>query len=148
MGLIFRFVAHGSGEWLQARDIRYALFFQSHGLVPTIMDDDHEAVAFHLVALAADRVVGYGRLIALGEGEFQISQMVVPGAHQRQGIGTVILQNLMRKALDGGAQSIVLEARLPAVGFYERAGFVRCGVAYPSAKTGIPHVTMKFLPAI
>lgn len=141
-----RFVEHGSREWLQAREIRYALFFQPQGLAPTIMDDEQEAHASHLVAVDGDEVVGYGRLFELRRGEFQISQMAVLPAYQRRGIGKMILHNLIRRAVDDGAASIELEARLSAVDFYAREGFHRCGEVFPSTKTGIPHVSMKSLP--
>jgi predicted GNAT family N-acyltransferase len=140
-----RFVEHGSHEWLEAREIRYALFFQPHGLAPNIMDDEHEVHASHVAAVNVDTVVGYGRLFKLRQGEFMISQMVVLPVYQRSGIGRMILQTLIRRAVDQGAASIELEARLSAVGFYAKEGFHRCGEVVPSIKTGLPHVRMKSL---
>jgi predicted GNAT family N-acyltransferase len=141
-----RFVEHGSKEWLESREIRYALFFQPHGLAPTITDDEQDVHASHLAAVEVDTVIGYGRLFDQRQGEFMISQMVALPVHQRGGIGRVILHSLIRRAVDDGATSIELEARLSTVGFYAKRGVHRCGKVFPSTKAGLPHVRMKFLP--
>lgn len=141
------FVEGGSPQWLEARALRYALFFQPHGLMPSVMDDAHEADASHLVAVEGGRVVGYGRLFNLGDGVFQISQMVVSPTYRRRGIGTLLLHGLVARAAGDGASSIELGARLHAAGFYARAGFQQHGEIYASDKTGVPHVKMTLKPS-
>jgi ribosomal-protein-alanine N-acetyltransferase len=50
---------------------------------------------------------------------------VVPG-HRGQGLGDVLLGELLRRAADGGAASVMLEVRAdnePARRLYERHGF-------------------------
>jgi predicted GNAT family N-acyltransferase len=141
-----RFVCHGSSEWSEAREIRDSVFFRPHELPTAVLDDEYEADATHLVAVDDGRVVGYGRLCELGGGEYRISQIVVLPALQRHGIGTVILQHLVREAESAGAASVQLDARLAAVDFYSRAGFRQHGPVFPSPKTGLPHVRMEYLP--
>lgn len=133
----------GSPEWQEARHLRYALFFEVHGLPFRVMDDGHEINAAHLVVKEGDRVVGYGRLAELGRGRFEISQMVVHPAHQRKGIGKALLATLLDRADHAGAIEVTLNARVGAVSFYERAGFIKSGDIFLSKSTGVPHVFMK-----
>ena len=136
-------VLTGSPEWQDARDLRYAVFFAVHHLPYSVMDDRHEAGAFHLVAKEGERVVGYGRLAGLGSGRYEISQMVVDPGRQRKGIGRSLLDSLLRRADQAGAGEITLNARVGAVPFYERAGFIQSGGCFLSQTTGVPHVPMR-----
>ena len=138
-----RFVEYGSREWLEARELRYTLFFLPHRLGPEVMDDAQEAYAMHAVILEAGAVVGCARLFSAGQGKFQISQMAVLPARQGQGIGHMLLKKLVGQAASLGATSVELRARLTAVPFYTRAGFLPDGEAFVSEKTGVPHVNMK-----
>lgn len=133
----------GSPEWQEARDIRYALFFEVHGLPVSVMDDEHETNAVHLVAKEGDRVVGYGRLAEPDKGRFKISQMAVHPDYQRKGIGKALLAALLGRADHAGAVEVTLNARVDAVAFYERAGFTRSGDTFLSRTTGVPHVLMQ-----
>lgn len=133
----------GSPEWQEARHLRHALFFEVHGLPFSVMDDRHEANAVHIVVKECDRVVGYGRLAELERGRFEISQMAVHPAHQRKGIGKALLATLLERAGQAGAVEATLNARVGAVAFYERAGFMKSGDIFLSKTTGTPHVLMK-----
>ena len=138
-----RFVERESEEWRAARILRHTLFFDAHGLPPTVMDDEQEAGAVHLVIVDDGEVVAYGRLFDLGCGSFQISQMAVAPSRQRAGLGHRILQALVGRAWEACATVIVLKARLSAESFYAKAGFRRCGEPFPSTKTAVSHVDMK-----
>lgn len=137
-----RFVTYGSAEWADARQLRYSLFFQPMGLSLSVLDDGEEQAAMHLVALAGNRVVGYGRLYPLENGEYRLSQMVVTPACQGQGIGRQILQYLVNQVRASSGSILRLDARKTAVGFYSKAGFQQVGEVFLSSRTGIPHVTM------
>jgi hypothetical protein len=140
--LDIRFVEHGSREWHEGRALRHKLFYQALGHPQSVMDDDQEHHSAHLVVQENGKVIGYGRLFDHGAGEFQISQMAVDTDRQGRGIGKTILNRLISQAFDGGAKCIWLNARVSAVKFYEKAGFRPRGKAFPSEKTGIPHIKM------
>lgn len=137
-----RFVERQSEEWRAGRALRHTLFFKAHGLPPTVLDDEQEAGADHLVAVNDGAVVAYGRLFDLGCGVFQISQMVVAPSRQSEGLGHRVLQALVCRARKAGATVITLKSRLTAEPFYAKAGFQRLGRPFPSKKTAVPHVNM------
>ena len=43
-----------------------------------------------------------------------------------------------------GARTIMLNARLTAIGFYEKHGFCQVGEIYDSTLTGVPHIKMVY----
>ena len=64
-------------------------------------------------------------------GDWEIENVVVAGEHQRQGIATKLIQELLRRAHTGGATSVLLEVResnLAARGLYEKLGFNQQGI--------------------
>lgn len=88
------------------------------------------------------KVLAYGQLGQNSLNEFQIYQMVVEPAYQRQGLGRQILATLVDRAIAQGTQRIVLHARITKVPFYARSGFTTIGEVFPSPQTGVPHIKM------
>ena len=138
-----RFVEYGGPEWKAARILRHSVFYRESGLPESVMDDGQEVRGSHLVALDSGAVVGYGRLNDLGDGLFNISHMAVAPEYRGKGVGRMLLEGLVKAARSAKAEWIRLSARLPAVSFYERAGFHRAGETFGSAQAGLQYVEMK-----
>lgn len=138
----FRFVNMGSQEWTVARQLRYTLFFEPMKLPVSLMDDEDEECGMHLVAIESGSVIGYGRLNALDDRDYQVSQMVVEPQWQGRGVGRQILNHLADRVRSAGGRTLRLAARTSVIEFYLKAGFQRVGDAFPSQKTGIPHACM------
>lgn len=83
-----------------------------------------------LVAEEAGEVCGYiGMYQALDEGE--ITNVAVAPEQRNAGIGWMLMQAALEKAMQQGITQIVLEVRVsnnPAIRLYEKCGFVNCGV--------------------
>lgn len=92
--------------------------------------DEHEGEAVHLMAWRGDEPVGVGRLNFNTPTEAQIRYMAVEPACVGQGIGSTLLQHLERVALQGGATTVVLNARESVIGFYSKHGYSICGDSY------------------
>ena len=135
------FVPYSSEAWQQARGIRYDLFFRSHGLPVSVMDDDLERGAFHCVVRKGEEVAAYGRLHVTNQLAC-VSQMVVRDMYQKQGLGRRVLSALVHKAKEQGCSEVALNARVSAQAFYTRAGFAPAGSTFSSVTTGILHVPM------
>ena len=85
--------------------------------------DDIEERCFHIMATGDGETIGVGRLQYNSEDEAQIRYMAVAGAYERSGIGRKIVEALEREAAANSVQTVVLDAREPAVGFYEKLGY-------------------------
>ncbi len=84
----------------------------------------------YLVALEADRVIGYAGLCDYPDEAFVQTLGVAPSA-QRQGLGAGLLQALLDEAGRRRHSTVLLEVRAdnaPAIGLYERFGFRRTGI--------------------
>jgi predicted GNAT family N-acyltransferase len=126
----------------KALELRYFIFFKEHNLSNNILNDEMEERSIHIAISQDDELIAYGRLSALINEEFQISQMVVSPNYQSQGYGVKLLLVLMRTAKNRGAKTIVLNARTSAIGFYVKQGFQQVGQVYNSCSTGVPHIKM------
>ncbi len=71
----------------------------------------------------ARELLGVGRLHFNSISEAQVRYMAIAIDHQRNGIGTLILETLETRARQLGAASIVLDARETTIGFYRKRGY-------------------------
>ena len=135
-------IKYQSREYKQACELRYRLFFAEHGLPWEIVLDDND-INFHAAIIVQNNVVAYGQLIAKDSFVYQVKQMVVEPKYQKQNLGRQILQSLINIARQQGATDVTLNARLFAVGFYQKLGFQTYGSQFPSATTGVIHIPMR-----
>ncbi|QQK78201.1 ribosomal protein S18-alanine N-acetyltransferase [Salicibibacter cibarius] len=86
--------------------------------------------AYYLVAANQEQIVGYcGIWIALYEAH--ITNIAVLSSHRHQGVGRLLLQGMIRRALELEAISMTLEVResnTDAQSFYKTFGFKKSGV--------------------
>lgn len=86
--------------------------------------DDIEDQCLHLMATdAADEIIAVARLQFNSDTEAQIRYMAVVNAYQRQGIGRELISAMESHARNTGAKIIMLDAREPAVCFYQKLGY-------------------------
>jgi predicted GNAT family N-acyltransferase len=122
----------------EARGIRFRVFVQEQGVPRDIELDEHDGLCLH--ALAFDEggaVVGTGRLLPDGH----IGRMAVLGERRGQGVGSLILNQLMNAARERGDAEVLLSAQVHALDFYRRHGFETVGEVFEEA--GIPHQAMR-----
>src|SRR2546423_8979142 len=84
----------------------------------------------YLVARSGRDVIGYGGVICYGD-EAHITTIAVDPAHHRRKIGTRLMYELVRAAMEMGARAISLEVRMSNWGaqrMYGRFGFRPVGV--------------------
>ena len=138
-------------EWVHPMDprmghvteLRHQVLMAPFGVKRDDKWGDDDSHSFHLLALEDGRVVGYSRLIDDGPAA-QIRQVVVALDRQRAGIGSALIVEALRRAAEFGLRPIFLHARLSAVSFYERLGFVTISDdAFPFGRTRMLHVRME-----
>jgi len=125
--------------------VRQEVFIHEQGVSAELELDEHDPLAAHALAYLDGRCVGTGRLVDLGGGQNQIGRMAVLAQFRGMGIGTQILEKLVRLASSQGVKLIILHSQLTAIPFYEKQGFQAQGSIYEEA--GIPHRNMILLLA-
>jgi ribosomal-protein-alanine N-acetyltransferase len=84
----------------------------------------------YLVAKIGKEVVGYGGVICYGD-EAHVTTIAVSPEYHRRKIGTRVMYELLRSAIEMGARAVSLEVRMSNWGaqrMYERFGFRPVGV--------------------
>ena len=93
--------------------------------------DDLEAQAIHRCVFDQNgNVLAVGRIHFTVQQYAQIRYMAVDVKAQGQGYGYILLESLEREAQMRGANSIELNAREAALGFYEKLGYQNLGLAH------------------
>jgi predicted GNAT family N-acyltransferase len=136
-------VVEADTEELRARAfaLRHAVFVVEQGVPVELERDEHDASAFHAVALAGDRCVGTGRLVRQAGGVGRVGRMAVDGKFRRHGLGAIVLAALEVRARAEGLREIELHAQCYVESFYARHGYARAGDVFEEA--GIAHVVMR-----
>jgi ribosomal protein S18 acetylase RimI-like enzyme len=122
-------------------DLRYRVLRAPLGLSREDTLSPFEDQSVHLLAVDGDRVVGCVLFRPLDARRGRLFQMAVEPDMQRRGIGAGLIAALEAAVARRGFDEVVLHARVPAVGFYERAGYTIEGA--PFTEVGIPHVRMR-----
>ena len=140
--IVVKLIEYDSPEFLQACQLRYELFFAEHNLPFSTVFCDRQKYSFHAAIQDSNLVVAYGELVPQDNLVYRVCQMVVHPDYQKQNLGRKILSTLIAIAKKEGATSLTLDARLTAIGFYQKLGFKTCGAEFPSTTTGVMHMTM------
>jgi predicted GNAT family N-acyltransferase len=118
------------------RAVREQVFVREQAVPIELEWDEFDPLCQHVVAEAAGRVIGTGRLLPDGH----IGRMAVLESWRGQGVGSALLESLMQIAGNRGIRRVKLNAQSRAVAFYLRHGFVAEGEEFIEA--GIPHRSM------
>lgn len=119
------------------RAIREAVFIHEQGVPPELEWDEADASCIHVLAMdSARKPVGTARLLRDGS----IGRMAVLKDWRGKGVGSALVQCLLREARSRQIKQIDLNAQTHAVGFYLKFGFQRVGEEFLDA--AIPHVKM------
>ncbi|MFB5265882.1 GNAT family N-acetyltransferase [Paenibacillus enshidis] len=140
MNVMVERVEWGSPEYEQGLELRDRVLRQPLGL--SIQDDPiHEENGdYHFRAVADGHTAGVLLLRKLDNSRLQMKQVAVDAAVQGQSIGRRMVEFAEQTAQELGFCEILLHARLTAVPFYEKLGYVKEGDLF--TEVGIPHFHM------
>ena len=82
-----------------------------------------EGTAIVLGAWESDRLIGFARTITDGSYRGLIDDVVVEESRRGQGIGTELMQRLLKRLTEIGVEEIFLRCGKEEVAFYQRHGF-------------------------
>jgi predicted GNAT family N-acyltransferase len=121
----------------ELRSVREEVFIREQGVPPELEWDGEDPACVHALAVTrGGEAIGTARLTADGH----IGRMAVRRPWRGQGVGSALLEAMMRAARRQGLDRVVLHAQLHARDFYARFGFRAEGGEFLDA--GIPHVRM------
>ena len=111
-------------EYRQYYDLRWRILCAPWNQPRGIERDQSDATSIHLMAINDDgSLLGAGRLHFNSATEAQIRYMAIDAAHQRQGVGSHLLQALEQRAGQSGATAVILNSRDTALAFYSKHGY-------------------------
>jgi len=105
-------------------ELRWRILRRPWGKLRGSEKDGIEEKAIHIIACIDDKVVGVGRVHFNTKKEAQIRYMAVEREYRGKGIGGLILKELEKRARNGGAKQIILNARENVVGFYKKHDYM------------------------
>ncbi len=116
--------------------IRRRVFIEEQGVPEALEWEARDGDCDWFVARVGEAVVGIARLTP----DAQVGRMAVLPDWRGRGIGTALLQAVLRRARERGMAAVTLHAQIHAVPFYARQGFRAEGAVFMEA--GIPHRRM------
>lgn len=116
-----------SDQYLEELELRDQLLRAPLGL--SFSDDQlaAESSQLHFGILDQRRLVACAVIVPVSEELAKLRQMVVAKSHQRQGVGSTLVQSIEATLAERGFKRIQLHARDTAVGFYQRLGYEKEG---------------------
>ncbi len=129
----------------QTHDLRRRVL--RDGAADAVVDwaGDDDASTVHLGATIDGRIVGISTWTSMPDPHapeiesIQLRGMAADPAFAGQGIGRSLFDAGIEHARSAGSQRVWANARVTALGFYERGGMTVSGPAFVTEATGLPH---------
>lgn len=106
-----------------------------------IVHNASESSQLHFGLFLSNVLVGCVTALPIKPTEAKVRQMAVSSPHQRRGCGSIMMRSLESELVIKGYTLLSLHARVVALGFYEKLGYLRLGSEF--FEVGIPHVKME-----
>ena len=126
-------------ELNDAYSLRRTVFVLEQNVPVDIEYDEFDAIAQHIICKHGAKVVGTGRVVFFDDGA-KIGRVAVPIEYRGNGIGRMLMDELIRICHEKGENSIYANVQLTARGFYAKLGFKEVGDIFYEAD--IEHVKM------
>ena len=134
-------IEHGSEAWRAAVELRWEVLRKPLGMSFTQEQLDSERDALLYAAYVTDgankQLAATALFIPRDTTRVQLRQMAVSPAMQGHGVGRTLLEYMERDAQSLGYTEIVAEARVSALPFYIKLGYIASGEIYEHV--GLPH---------
>ena len=141
MSIRFVRAAFGTPHYEQAYRLREDILRRPLGIPLREADTKDDALEELFCALMDERVVACLHLKPVDATTMKLRQMAVEPAMQKSGVGSALVRYAEHWAQEHGIDTIVLDARVQVVRFYEILGYTAEGDEFVSV--GIPHRRMR-----
>ena len=137
-----RVVEYGSDAYQETLELRNRIMRLPLGT--SVYDEDLSHEKKSLILACYEDGILTGTTVMSYHGEAcKIDTLCIDTDVQRGGIGTLLLQELEKRAKEAGYVMMTMDARVSAEKFYKKYGYVADGEAYELPFSHIPHVHMK-----
>jgi ElaA protein len=120
--------------------LRRRVFIEEQNIATEDEYEGDDGACIHVVVYESDTPVSTGR-VKITRDDFVIGRVATLPGHRGRGLGTAVMQALIKACCIMGGERQILHAQIPAVGFYEKLGFTAYGEPFEEA--GIPHICME-----
>ncbi|RYY53520.1 MAG: GNAT family N-acetyltransferase [Chitinophagaceae bacterium] len=141
--MALKIIDHGSPEYLQMVKLRDDVLRKPLGLVFTPEELDGEKENMLIAAFEEEQILGCCMLVEEYPDIVRLRQMAVLNDLQGKGVGRALINFAENLARDRGFRAIRMHARINAIGFYEKVGYVVKGDEF--TEVTIPHYLMEKL---
>jgi predicted N-acetyltransferase YhbS len=116
-------VKPGSEEYEQMIDLRIEALLQPIGIPASYIEPEKEKADLMIGAFDGGKIIGCCVLTRRSENVVQLRQMAVRPGLKGKGIGMAIIRFAERIAVEKGYEVVMMHARDPVIGFYEKCGY-------------------------
>lgn len=120
--------------------IREDVFLDEQGIDRSLLSDSFDKEAHHCIIYDFGIPVGSARLYEDDQG-FHIGRVAVNKDYRGKGLGKDLMEGLISKAWEIGAEKVSVHAQEQVIPFYEKLGFIGKGDIFIEAD--IPHLEME-----
>ena len=131
-------IMRATEEWQRtgAYYVRIQAMAKKHHITLRQEFDEHDVPETkYIVILDHDFPIATARMYRLDDKSVMIGRVVVLPEYRHQGIGTKVIQECERWALELGYQKAVLESRDNKIPFYKQIGYEECGEPFIEGET-------------
>ena len=138
-------VKFGSSRYEQTVSLRDRVMKKPLGLSLYDFDLSYERDATVLAVFDADTdtIMGTGILVFEDDVTAKIRYLCVDPALQKGDIGRAIIEDIEKRSLQRGIKKICLDARVTAMNFYKKLGYLTYGEIYSLEEAPVEHIWME-----
>lgn len=118
---------NGTDDLTEAYRVRTEVFCDEQGYTKDMELDEQDKHSLHILLRKGVKTIATGRIYESAPGTIRFGRLAVLKSMRGKGIGKLVLEAMMHKALSLGAKRLELDSQSYAVGFYEKEGFAVCG---------------------
>ncbi|WP_207653584.1 GNAT family N-acetyltransferase [Clostridium peptidivorans] len=130
----------GSDDLKDAYEIRKKVFIEEQSVPKEIERDKLDIRSAHVLIYNDELPVATGRIVFKEHSNCSLGRIAVLKEYRGKNIGKMLVENLVEKSFELGADEIHIHAQKHAERFYEMLNFTPYGELFYEG--GIPHVSM------
>ncbi len=122
-------------SWLTGADdlsltlqLRKEVFCKEQNIKEETEFDSLDSVSSHLLILENSFPAGTGRITKTDEKTVHFGHIAISESYRKKGLGKILIEEMIKKAKESGAEKITINAQTHAVPFYEKQGFAVNGI--------------------